>query len=473
MLRNFLNNKRKDKLNILRKKYPRFIYKRFDIKKLKDQLLITFHFNIEPDVFFKPQLIIDNISKLELNSLDEDALKNLVFHLGLIEMLSYWKSTCSQKIIIESGFLNKKQVSWWKDLIQNGMGQYFYENKINFQKPNFIKIECTSNKRYKKIEKKLSKERVLLPLGEGKDSLVTTEILKLIGKGLIAFSLNPTLATKKLIKIADLKNHIIVSRKIDNKLLELNRQGFLNSHTPFSAYLAFLSALCSVLFNSKFIVLSNEKSSNEGNVKYLGRTINHQYSKSFDFEKKFRSYSKKYLVNDIEYFSFLRPLYEIQIAKMFSKYPKYFNTFISCNDAHKTHSGTKKATEKWCGRCPKCLFVFTILYPFIDEQKLIEIFNKNLFENKKLIPLLKSITGFQDFKPFECVGTEKETIAALYLSLTKNRKVKKIPVLLQYFENHILSKNKTIIKQSKIILKSWNKEHNLPVKFEKVLKANY
>ena len=165
-------------------------------------------------------------------------------------------------------------------------------------------------------------------------------------------ALNPTRASKKIMKIARCKSSIIVERKIDKKLLELNQKGGLNGHTPFSAYLAFLSVLCAVLFDFKFIAFSNERSSNEGNLKYLGRVINHQYSKSFDFEKKFRDYSKKYLAKNVEYFSFLRPLYEIQIAKIFSKYPQYLNAFLSCNEAYKTYSGKKKPTRKWCGNAP-------------------------------------------------------------------------------------------------------------------------
>jgi hypothetical protein len=289
------------------------------------------------------------------------------------------------------------------------------------------------------------------------------ELLRQAKKEIKCFSLNPTEAAKKIMKIVGCKEPIIVERKIDPKLLELNRKGFLNGHTPFSAYLAFLSVLCAVLFGQKFIAFSNERSSNEGNVKYLGKIINHQYSKSFDFEKRFREYSKKYLAKNVEYFSFLRPLYEIQIAKIFSKYPQYFNAFLSCNAAYQTNSGTKKPIKKWCGKCPKCLFVFVSLYPFVGK-KVIEIFGKNLFEDKKLLPLMLQLIGQRKFKPFECVGTKKESQIAFYLSWKKYRErfSVNLPFLLKYFQKNILPKYQNLEKEAKKLLNSWNKKHFLP-----------
>jgi hypothetical protein len=221
------------------------------------------------------------------------------------------------------------------------------------------------------------------------------------------------------------------------------------------------------IFNYKYIAFSNERSSNEGNLKYRGKIINHQWSKSFEFEKKFRNYSKKYLIPEVEYFSLLRPLYEIQIVKLFSKYPKYFPVFLSCNEAYKTVSGTKKPFKKWCGKCPKCLFVWVCLYPFLEEKKLMKIFGKNLFEDKKLLPIMQELIGERRFKPFECVGTKKETISAFYLSWKKANRVGYIPFLLKYFGRKILPKYPNLEKESKKILTSWTKLHNLPQEFKK------
>jgi hypothetical protein len=360
------------RVELLRKKYPQFFYKGYFYCIKGGDLHISFDFAAPPDIEFHPTVVIQNVTQKDIKRVGEPALSNFIFHLGLMEIPSYWKVTCSPKIVIEAGFLNKEQVRWWKDLMLKGMGEYFYQNKINFTKPNFLTITSSPRAKLKlnRIKFLNLKERTLVPVGGGKDAMVTLELLKKGRQHVIPFLLNPKREQEQILKIAGLKNPVIVTRTIDPKLLELNRKGYLNGHTPFSAYLAFLGALCAILFDYKYIALSNERSSNEGNVEYLGKTINHQYSKTYEFEKKFRQYSKKYLAQDLEYFSFLRPLYELQIARIFAHYPKYFSAFLSCNEAHKTKSGTRKPTKKWCGKCAKCLFVWISLYPFVSEKQI-------------------------------------------------------------------------------------------------------
>lgn len=431
------------KTGVLRKKYPKFFYRGYNYKLSKGGLHISFDFALPPDIFFQPKLVIRDISQTGLKRAGDKVLDNLVFHLGLAEMLSYWKATASPEIVVEAGNLSSEQTAWLKDLLMRGMGEYFFQNKIDFTKKNFLRIISSKDApRFGLGEPRPNLgNRVLVPVGGGKDAVVTLELLKKAKVPLRPFLLNPKNEQFHVLSFAKVQKPIIVERTIDPRLLELNQKGFLNGHTPFSAYLAFLSVLCAALFDYKYVALSNERSSNEGNMKYKGKIINHQYSKSYDFEKKFRAYSKKYLLVDIEYFSFLRPLYELQIAKLFSRYPKYFPAFLSCNEANKTKSGRKKPTGKWCKKCAKCLFVFLVLYPFAPKQTM-GIFKKNLLKDKKLKPLLDELTGKRRFKPFECVGTAKESRAAL---------------LLQGRKDHAL-------------LHSWNNEHSLPEKFEKILK---
>ena len=155
--------------------------------------------------------------------------------------------------------------------------------------------------------------------------------------------------------------------------------------------------------NSKYIALSNESSANEPTVP--DSEINHQYSKSVEFENDFRNYVNDYISSDIQYFSFLRPINEVQIASLFAKNKEYYKVFKSCNVGSKTDS--------WCGKCPKCLFTWIIMSPFIPENELIEIFGKNLLNDNDLIPIVKQLKGEVEVKPFECVGTVEEVNACL------------------------------------------------------------
>ena len=457
----------------LRKKYPTFIYEGYSYELKGGNLEISFDFMLPSDISFRAKVVIKNVSQTNINKVGDRALRNLVFHLGLAEMPSYWKVTASPKITIETGSLNKAQINWWHNLFMQGMGEFFYKNKINFIKSNFLQIQASSYPRIRGnketvIFSKKAKNRVLVPIGGGKDAIVTYEILKNAKQQIKPFVLNPRKEHLAFLKTAK-GRAIVAERQIDPKLLELNRKGYLNGHTPFSAYLAFLTVLCAAVFDYKYIALSNERSSNEGNVKYLGHIINHQYSKSWEFEKKFRAYSKKYLTTNVEYFSFLRPLYELQIAKLFVNYPQYFATFLSCNEAHKTYSGTRKPTQKWCCKCSKCLFVFASLYPFLEVQNLVKIFGFNLFEDKNLIPLMEELVGQRNFKPFECVGTTKESLTAFYLGLQKTHPP--LPPLLKHFRQHIAKKHPYLQQTAKQTLEDWNKEHALAPHLEKKLKS--
>ncbi|MFH1575741.1 MAG: hypothetical protein ABIB55_02240 [Candidatus Nealsonbacteria bacterium] len=405
------------KLETLRKKYPAFIYQKYSYQFKRGNLKISFSFNIEPDIVFKPRIVIKNIPEGRLEKIGKKAVNNFVFHLGLMEIPSYWKATCSPEIIIRAGTLDKIQAAWWRNLMIKGMGQFFYKNKIDYRKPDFLKISINPSI----VAPALGtsdlelKEDYLIPIGGGKDSIVTLNLLKESGERINCFLVNPTKFAKKIVGIAGLKSPIKAERIIDANLLNLNSKGYLNGHTPFTAVLSFLSVFCAVLFDYKNIAFSNEKSADEGNVMYLGRSINHQWAKSSEFEKMFKIYCQKYLAKNINYFSFLRKLTELQIAKIFAKYPKYFPAFSSCNIGQKTG-------DRWCNTCPKCLFTYLSLSPYLTEKQLVKIFGKNLLEDKKLLPLLKRLTGERGIKPFECVGTYKESRLALKLNVAKRIK---------------------------------------------------
>src|SRR5439155_13217511 len=163
-------------------------------------------------------------------------------------------------------------------------------------------------------------------------------------------------------------------------------------HTPFSAYLAFLGAVCQLMYGYSNVVVANERSSDEGNVVYRGKEINHQYSKSFRFETLFDEYLKKYLVSAGRYFSFLRPLYELQIGKVFSNFPEMWGLFKSCN---------RNRSESWCGECPKCVSVFLTMYPFTSGAALKEVFGSDLLYRDETIRILRQLAGLE-VKPFEC-----------------------------------------------------------------------
>lgn len=404
------------KMNIheLRAKHPRFIYKSFEINSNK----IRFLFLLEPDIVFTPEITLPE--KITANEW-------LVFNLGMVEAISYWKAACPPELVVEAGSLTAEQISWWHDLFINGLGEFFYKNQVDFTTPDFLTISSPSRTSRTSRTFNTSYNGDLILASGGKDSAVTLELTKSMPQRKVAMLLNPTPAALKIVETAGYKS-IIVKRTIDATLLELNHQGYLNGHTPFSAYLAFLGTLVASIHGFKHVVASNESSASEGNIEYLGKIINHQYSKSFEFEKKFREYENP------NYFSFLRPLSELQVAGLFAKMQKYHKVFASCNEL---------LGNGWCGKCAKCAFVYLILSPFLSTQKMIKIFGSDFFEKQELQRHFLDLTGAGKLKPFECVGTPEEAQGAIAMSAG---------------ENYSLSK--------------WNPNHFLPAEYEKLLKRN-
>lgn len=452
-------------LDHLRQKHRRFLYHGYTVALEKRALIFGFDFEIEPGIRFSPEVVVRDINQQRVSRLRPEVLNNLAFHLGLMEIPSYWKATCSPEIVIRAGSLDEYQISWWKRLLLRGLGEFFYNNDINFAVPDFVTFKIGSDifPQVRPYESQLDSDRVLVPIGGGKDSAVTCELLKRANKRTACWSLNPTRASLEIIRVSQSQQSIIVTRSIDDTLLRLNEEGYLNGHTPFSAYLAFSSTACAVLFGYKNVVVSNERSSNEGNVTFQGREINHQYSKSFEFEEGFREYSQRYLAREVNYFSLLRPLYELQIARGFSQFPQYFPGFRSCNRGQKTNS--------WCQECEKCLFVFTILYPFVEDEILTTtIFSENLFEKEELIETAHKLLGWGEKKPFECVGTMEETAAAFHLCLKKaEQRGESLPPVLRSVREKIVVGEHDLEERTLAILRSWDVKHAIPRDLEELL----
>ena len=168
-------------------------------------------------------------------------------------------------------------------------------------------------------------------------------------------------------------------------------------------------------------------------VEYLGEMVNHQWSKSEEFEKLFNDYVKRFITPDISYSSPLRQMTELQAVEEFVKYPKYFKVFSSCNKNYKINSSASLKASRWCRECPKCLFVFISLAAFLPKKEVLAIFGKNLLEEKSLLPLFEELIGIRNFKPFECVGTPEEVKEALERILGKGEFNKTI--LVKHFKS--------------------------------------
>jgi len=424
------------KFDALRKEFSTFTFERQTVKLEDGTLRLSFDFNLDDRYHFHPTLEIPSRPFFCWNSISEEQLHSLAFQIGMTELVSYWKIACPKKVVVKPFALSKGQKAFWKKLYYNGLGEFLYLNSIVVTETELMEIESEGEKTFVKVGIPFE-EKTLVPVGGGKDSVVTLECLR-DEMSVIPLIVNPRGATLNCVKTAGYKedDFIVVNRTLDPIMLQLNAEGYLNGHTPFSALLAFIGILVAFGSRSKYIALSNENSANESTVP--GTNINHQYSKSIEFESDFRNYVAENLNNDVQYFSFLRPLSELQIAKLFSECGAYHPVFRSCN------AGSK--TDSWCGHCPKCLFTWIILSPFLSKEKLISIFGKDLMADDSLHSIYEELNGTAAVKPFECVGTVEEVRACM----------------------EAVKGNRKAVDE---ILGRFNTNHFLPTKFEQILKS--
>lgn len=365
---------------------------------------------------------------LDLKRIPKGLSDNLFKSLHLILGISYYKLYCPERIIVKKP-LSKDEADFWQTVYSRGLGEFFYRNNLNPKKlakfPYSKKLRIKSGIEFlcgrikiQHLVKPKIKDRVLVGVGGGKDSIVAIELLKKQNFDITGFVVE-TQKKSEVIKNVLRQSKIPcikIKRILDEKLFK-PIPGAFYGHIPISAIYGFLGLLAAVLYDYSDVIVANEYSSNFGNVKYKGKEINHQWSKSYEFECLFQNYIKNFISPNIRYFSILRPFYEIRIVKMFSRLKQYFPYFSSCNRNFKVNKD--KNNSLWCCKCPKCLFMFILLAPFIKKNGLLKIFKKNLYNEQNLLPIFAEILGLGKMKPFDCVGTFDEAQAALYLAKDK------------------------------------------------------
>ncbi len=429
-----------DKYLALRAQYPVFEYEAYHHEVCGEGLRVWFDFRIG-DVEFHPTALVERRPFLDF---DKD-IDWIVFNIGMVELVSYWKCACPPTVRVLCGSLTDEQISFWKKLYWNGLGEFYYTNGIEESRESFMEVE--SGKLKVEIPADAAcvaplSNSYLVPVGGGKDSVVTLELLRQAGKKIRPLIMNPRGATVECAAKAGfpIDEVLVIRRTIDKALLDLNAKGYLNGHTPFSAMLAFYTMLASALSGVPNVALSNENSANEATVLVRDQNganengwsyVNHQYSKSLEFEDDFREYVNEELrmkneESSFNYFSFLRPLSELQIAMLFSRFTQYHDVFRSCN------VGSKQ--DIWCGHCAKCLFAYIILSPFIEPTRLNAIFGKAMLDDTTMEHEFRQLVGEAETKPFECVGTVSEVRQALAMATARWYKDKR-PALLDNIDS--------------------------------------
>jgi hypothetical protein len=384
-------------------KYQTFSFKRYSFDR--QQKTLRLYYGYDDALEFCETYHFD----FEFVDYDEAALDRAIQLLFFMAGVSYYKAYLAPEIVVQAGEIDEPLAAFLGKTYQRGLGEFFYVNQLD---PHTAITFPVNNSGLSSLRAEPGAGQ-LVGLGGGKDSLLSVELLR--GQPRVAtWSLNHRSQLEPLVERVGL-THYWVGREWDQQLSALNQQDALNGHVPISAIFSCVGNIVGLLSSYRDLVVSNESSASDPTLHYRGLDINHQYSKSLEYERDFQACLDRLFGDSLRYYSFLRPFSELRIAELFAQrgFDKYHDVFSSCNRAF-THG---QHHMFWCGECPKCAFVFLIFTPFVERSKLEALWHgKNLLLDPELEPTYRQLLGIAGDKPLECVGEVKESRAAMRLA---------------------------------------------------------
>jgi UDP-N-acetyl-alpha-D-muramoyl-L-alanyl-L-glutamate epimerase len=405
-----------DRLRRLRAEYP--VFRIEDARAALSPAGVTLEFAFAAGALrFRPAVEITGLLPDEAGRVVTATAQRLVRALAIIEAFSYWKALCSPVIEVALPAPDAAELGWWQGFWPGAMGEFFFRNQIDYTAPGFLVIRGPAGGTAPAGQDgPAGPDRPgggdappLVLFSGGKDSLALARIVS--GRDGAAaptdfFLYNPGERLRGMAGSLAAGGRLVeVRRAILPELLRLNAAGHPNGHTPFSAYLAFAAMLTGYLRGSGPVVAGNSRSDDEPNVpSYLGRPVNHQWTKSYEFEAAVKAYRDHWVPGAPGYSSPLRPLYEMQIiASLAGDVDAYLQT-VSCNQVR---------GGGWCRSCAKCAWVFLATAALFGHDLAIRKTGGDMFADAGLAGLYQEMAGLTGVKPFECTGSEDEVRAAI------------------------------------------------------------
>jgi UDP-N-acetylmuramoylalanine--D-glutamate ligase len=406
-----------------------FEFTSYDFKPAQKQAFFHYKmvFTNGNELTFTETLFLPKVPHLK--NIPDGLMEHLLLSLHIGLGISYYKTFTPKNIRIKP--LSRSVAEFWTTVYRKGLGEFWYRNNLDpAQSPSFPIDKNITDESWK-ISRK---DRGLVGIGGGKESIVLAEMFKENNYPITSFEIEmhqkSSLVDSVMKQVGAPK--LKIRRMLDEQLFDKNL-AIYNGHIPISMIYGLLGVFCAVLYDYAYVVVGNARSSDYGNLRHKGEEVNHQWSKTEEFEMLFQKYVREFVTPDITYFSPLRAFYEIRVIKMFTKYEQYFPYFSSCNRNFKVYQDGKP--KRWCGECPKCAYVYLLLAGFLPKEKLLAIFEQDLLAKEELVPLYKDILGFGIMKPFDCVGRFEESQAGLYLASKKYPNAAVVRELLSLIKN--------------------------------------
>ena len=327
--------------------------------------------------------------------------------LHLVAGVSYYKAAVPGDIRIDGYAIDADTAAFLETVYVNGLGEFAYRNGLNLHG----RIRFPADAPVDAPAPALGlREHALVAIGGGKDSLVSIEALRAAGVEQTVTWIGGSQLIAACAAHTGLPT-LNIGRQLAPQLFEYNRLGAWNGHIPVTAVNSAIMAFAAVLHGVDQVAFSNERSASYGSMIPGTGEVNHQWSKGWAFESAFGDWLQRHVAADLHYYSLLRPLSELAVARQFAKVSRYDAHFSSCN--RNFHILGERPASRWCGVCPKCHFVFLALAPFMPKPRLVGIIGRNLLDDPEQAAGFDALLEYQDHKPFECVGEGRESRAAM------------------------------------------------------------
>lgn len=381
-----------------------------------DQQAVDFHYEIQrgDTTFYLTETLKFPVKLKKLNA-QQASLKALHLALGISYYKIFLPGQITHPYKMELG-----ETEFWNGVFRNGLGEFLYVNKLN---PEDLAKFSPQNGTLLQPEDLEVNDSALLGLGGGKDSIVAGELLKSIDLQVSGFVMatGKQVGQTKAVAEAMGVDLLVIERKLDKKLLELQEEpGAFKGHIPISLIFGLVGTALAVATDKKYIVVANEASASIPRVRGEFGAVNHQWSKSFDFEKRLQKYVQGNISPSLTYFSAIRQLTSVGVAKIFANWPQYFEKFTSDNYVFRINP-SKRPNSRWSLESPKSLSSFILLAPWISEPEMLRIFGRDFLSEPSLEKLFLELIGLEGEPPLDCVGTVDELILSLNLLANQNK----------------------------------------------------
>jgi UDP-N-acetyl-alpha-D-muramoyl-L-alanyl-L-glutamate epimerase len=393
----------------------KFTFGQYTVDARRRVVTFTYHVEFKYGIrkTFTDRLFLKDVAPERWATVPQTVLEPTLQALLLMIGINYWCVFPTRNIEIEGFQLTREQAHFWDSLYLNGLGEFFYDMKMDFE--NLIAFPYDDSAPEPTPERFVLPTRALLLNGAGKDSILSAETLKASGTPFDFFAFAPTPAHKRIGTLVGAQT-VNVTRRRDPYLNFMMSSLAVSNAYPSVSTFTFIATLLAELLGYNSIVFSNEKSADIGNFTYRGLEVNHQWCKSSEAEKMTNDYIQRYITPSISTMSLLRKYSELEIVKRFVAYPQYLHVVTSCNNYFWLTRAEQLLRREayWCTRCPKCVFLFACFSAFLPKEEVVSIFGADLYERKRLLPLFRRILGIEGFKPLDCVGEPEEMILAMH-----------------------------------------------------------